>query len=93
MQASSNEVEPVIITEWRSDLNAHIRVQHLDAPKGFSRSEARTIPTGDEPHRRRSTLDRGMRMSNRSHKHSKQWIASLAERSVLRYTSEDTGGI
>jgi len=92
MQQASNEVEPVIITEWREDLNTHVRVQHLDCPKGFSRNADREIPTGTDRIRKRSTLDRGLRMSNRSRKHSKQWITSVAERSVLRYTSEETGG-
>ena len=88
MQAAEQEADPVIITEWRQDLNTHIRVQHLDAPKGTSRSKARTIPTGDDLHRRRSTLDRGMRMSNRSRKQSKQWRITAQERSVLRFTTQ-----
>ncbi len=87
MQAQHEEEPVVIVTVWRSDLNQYIEVQHTDCPKGFSRSEVRTIPTGTDPIRKRSTLDRGMRMSNRSRKHSKQWITSLAERSVLRYSA------
>ncbi len=36
---------------------------------------------------RRSTLNRGMRVNNRSLKHRKQWHTSQQERSVLRYTT------
>ena len=86
MQAAEQEADPVIITEWRSELNTHIRVQHLDAPKGFSRSEARTIPTGDDLSKRQRS--RGMRVSNRSRKQSKQWRMTAQERSVLRFTTE-----
>ncbi len=86
MQAA-NEVDPVIITEWRQDLDTHIRVQHLDCPKGFSRSNMRTIPTGDDLSKRQRS--RGMRVSNRSRKQSKQWRITAQERSVLRFT---TGG-
>jgi len=84
----SNEADPVIITEWRSDLNKHIRVQHLDCPSAFTRSADRAIPLGDDLHRRRKNT-RGMRVSNRSRKQSKQWRITAQERSVLRFT---TGG-
>ena len=85
-QASSKDV---IVKVWRGDLNKYIEIQHTDCPKGFSRSNATTIPTGTDPIRKRPTNYRGMRVSNRSRKQSKQWITSVAERSVLRYT---TGG-
>ncbi len=85
----AHEEEPVTVTIWRSDLNKYIRVQHTDCPKGFSRSNARTIPTGTDRIIKRDPNYRGMRMSNRSHKHRKQWITSVVERSVLRYS---TGG-
>lgn len=69
----------VVLPSGRSVTNA-MKADHADYSPRFVKGLQSN---------RKSTLDRGMRRSNRSIKHSKQWRTSSTERSALRYT---TGG-
>lgn len=86
---SSKEADYVLVKRFRAEDGVFVTKQVTDCPSEFFPEVERPVDrTAASPNKTRTTLDRGMRVNNRSRKQSKQWRISHAERRVL-YT---TGG-
>ncbi len=85
----SAEDDYVLVKRFRTVDGTFVTLQVTECPSEFFPEVARPVDrTESSPNTTRTTLDRGMRVNNRSRKQAKQWRTSHAERRVL-YT---TGG-